>query len=333
MSIAHVTGKPPVTLSPCHPSLSSGQVPAWLRVWSVLTACAALPLVSLGAEVTTAKVGMVDRKGFRAPWHLFILSGDQLSLGVLIEHSHRLAGFVVGMACIVLAVGMTVQARGWFHRSLGWLALAAVGLQGLLGIFRVNLHDYLGMGPTLALIHGCCAQLVFATLVAVAVLSSRAWLAPAPAVPGRLRAGALGLCALVYAQVVFGAVLRHLLDPLAQRVHVLLTFVVVLVVFWLVGRLMTETDRATRWFGYVLVGLVVLQPILGVESWIRRFGSGQLPDLVDSSLALDLARSGHHVVGTLIFSATLALALMLNRRPAEALSVPSTAPLRVEGAA
>src|SRR5205085_6864053 len=107
----------------------------WLRGWAVFTVLAALPLVMLGAEVTTKKVGMADPKGFRAPWHLFTLSGDQLSRGLLIEHGHRLAGFSVGICCIVLAIGMTLAARGRLHRSLGWLALLAVSSQGILGIY------------------------------------------------------------------------------------------------------------------------------------------------------------------------------------------------------
>ena len=210
---------------------------------------------------------------------------------MLIEHGHRLAGFVVGVACIVLAVGMTVQARGWLHRSLGWAALVAVGSQGLLGIFRVNLNAL--MGPSLALVHGCCAQLVFATLVAVAVLSSRAWNTSTTAAPSSTRAASLGLCVLVYAQVVFGAVLRHLTDPVAQRLHILLAFAVVLGVFGLVRQLATEnTDRAARAIGWVLAGLVLVQPILGVEAWMRRFGTGELPELVQSNLVLDLVALG-----------------------------------------
>ena len=45
--------------------------PRWLHWWAVFTACAALPLVLLGAEVTTKQVGMVDPQGFRAPWPCF----------------------------------------------------------------------------------------------------------------------------------------------------------------------------------------------------------------------------------------------------------------------
>jgi heme a synthase len=304
-----------VTLSPCHLVTN---VPRWLHAWAVLTVCAALPLVSLGAEVTTKQVGMVDRVGFRAPWHLLSVPVSEAGRGYLIEHGHRLAGFVVGTCCIVLALGLTVAGRGWY-RWLGWLALAAVGVQGLLGIFRVNLHALLG--PWLAFVHGCFAQVTFATLVAVAVLTSRAWAkAPHVAGLGGLRRLALGLAALVYAQAAFGAMVRHLLDRTAQRAHLALAFVVVVVACWLVRWLWQEArgDRALRGAAVVLAGLIVVQPLLGVEAWIRRFGSATLPELTPSSFALDLVRSGHHVVGTLLFATSVAVALLLFRPGARA---------------
>lgn len=293
-------------------------VPRWLRVWAVLTALAALPLVTLGAEVTTKQVGMVDQVGFRAPWHLFTVAAEQLHLGYLIEHGHRLFGFVVGMCCIVLAIGMLLQARGG-HRWLGLLALFAVSTQGILGIYRVNLNAL--FGSSLALIHGCFAQIVFATLVAVAVFSSQAWNRVTST--SDLARPALGLCVLTYTQIVFGAIVRHTLDPLAQRLHVLLAFAVVLYVVWLVSRL-TEARR----LGYWLLAMILVQPILGVEAWMRRFGAGQLPETVHSSWALDLTRSGHQVLGTLIFATTVALVVMLNKVPlrVRSLNRPETPP-------
>jgi cytochrome c oxidase assembly protein subunit 15 len=325
MAVFHESGDLPVN----RPT-GRAPVPLWLRVWAVLTACAALPLVTLGAEVTTKRVGLADPKGFRLPWRLFDPEGEQLPLGLLIEHGHRLAGFVVGIACIVLAVGLTVQGRSRLHRSLGWLALAAVSLQGLLGIFRVDLHVL--FGPSLALIHGVCAQVVFATLVAVAVFSSRTW-SEGPAVPPSLRSASRWLCLLVFVQVVFGAVLRHLLDPVAQRLHVLLAFAVLVAVFLLVRRLTdSDVDRGTRRIGYFLAALLLLQPVLGVEAWIRRFGTGELPELMPSSPALDLIRSGHHLLGTLIFATTVALAVMLHRR-AVCVEVPAVPSAPLEGAA
>src|SRR5438132_619192 len=94
-------------------------VPRWLHAWAVLTALAALPLVTLGAEVTTRQVGMIDKKGYRDPWHLFTVSYSEKGLGYFVEHSHRLAGFVVGLLCIVLALGLAIGARRWRYRLLG----------------------------------------------------------------------------------------------------------------------------------------------------------------------------------------------------------------------
>jgi cytochrome c oxidase assembly protein subunit 15 len=309
---------------PGHAVPSFPRVPRWLHAWAVLTALAALPLVSLGAEVTTRQVGMVDDRGFRAPWHLFTVSVGDRGLGYLIEHGHRLAGFVVGICCIVLALGMTAFARGAFYRSLGWVALAAVSVQGLLGIFRVNLHLF--FGPLLATVHGCFAQLVFATLAGVAVLTSRDGMACGPPALARFRPLGLALAALVYVQVVFGAVTRHLFDRTAQRFHVLLAFVVVLGVVDLTRALWRGADRPLRRALVVLGALVLIQPILGVEAWLRRFGAGVPPDVIGSGGVLGLVRSAHQVVGTLLFATAVALALLLCR--------PATAPqAELEGTA
>jgi hypothetical protein len=299
----------------------------------VLTVCAVLPLVTLGAEVTTKQVGMADREGFRLPWKLFNVPWREAPAGLLIEHAHRLAGFVVGVCCVVLALGMTVFARGWY-RGLGWLALVAVSAQGILGVYRVNRHAQLG--PELALVHGCLAQLVFATLVGVAVLTSRAWTRPVTVPqPAGLRRLAPALAALLYVQIVFGATVRHLFDPLAQRVHVLAAFLVVAVALWLLPGVWraASKDRALRALVGVLGVLLVIQPVLGVEAWLRRFGAGTIPDAIHSSPALDAVRSGHHVVGTLLFAGSVALTLLLYRPAGAAVAFSAVPTPRLEGAA
>ena len=286
-------------------------VPAWLRFWAKLTLFAALPLVLLGAEVTTKNVGMVDTVGFRTPWLLLTVNFLETSIGYKIEHGHRLAGFVVGTCCIVLALGLTVAARGWY-RILGWVALVAVGCQGILGIYRVDLNAL--FGSYLATIHGVFAQLVISVLVSVAVLTSRAWATHDVAAPASLRRGAWLLSALIFTQIVFGAIMRHLLDPLAQRLHILLAFVVLGMVFWLFARIRrSDCEPNVRRWSVLLAVLVSIQPIFGVEAWIRRFGALTLPDMVPSSVGLDLARSGHHVLGTLIFATSVALTVLLLR--------------------
>jgi heme A synthase len=134
------------------------------------------------------------------------------------------------------------------------------------------------------------------------------------------------LALVTYTQVVFGAIMRHLFDPAAQRLHILLAFVVVGLFVWLARELRDQPrDRALRRVGLVLMILLCFQPILGLEAWIRRFGSGELPELVQPSPMLDTVRSGHHVIGTLIFAATVALNLLLWRQLA-GVSLPAESP-------
>ncbi len=295
-------------------------VPRWLHYWALLTVFCALPLVLLGAEVTTKKVGMVDPQGFREPWHLFTLPLRELGLGYLIEHSHRLFGFLVGTCSIVLALGLSFTARRPLPRWIGWAALAAVSFQGVLGIARVKYNAL--SGPELALVHGCTAQLVFALLVSVTVITSRSWYdasATAAVSPG-LRRLAVALPILVYAQIVFGAILRHLylfsaLLRVAQRLHFLMAFVVLGCVLLLVVKLKQagpDLVGVRRW-GKALEVLVALQILLGVEAWFGRFGSGVAVELQQSTPALDLVRSGHFVIGLLLFSTTVVVSLLVNR--------------------
>ena len=105
-------------------------MPRFWHCWAVFTVFCALPLVLLGAEVTTKQVGMVDDTPFRAPWYLFTLPLRQIGLGYLIEHSHRLFGFIVGTCSIVLAFGLWLGTRHPLVRWLGWLALARRELPG-----------------------------------------------------------------------------------------------------------------------------------------------------------------------------------------------------------
>lgn len=301
-------------------------VPGWLRLWAWLTAAMALPLATLGAHVTTTNSGMVDTVGVRSPFYLFqremdvpgqpvrlfhLLeksreTGGEREFQMLIEHGHRLWGYLVGGAALILALGLGFYARGW-HRWLGLLAGSLVALQGILGILRVS-----RMSLTFAALHACFAQLVFAVLVGVAVLCSRSWWRQAVGRP--LGWASLLVLLVLYGQMVAGALLRHLFDPVAQRVHLIGAFVAVGAVLWLVANVRRE-DRATapRVFATALAILVLIQPILGVEALLRRFGTGDLPDLVESSFWTDFVRSGHHVVGTLAFSCCAGLAVLCCR--------------------
>jgi cytochrome c oxidase assembly protein subunit 15 len=317
--------------------------PRWLHYCAVATVFAALPLLLLGAEVTTKKVGMVDKKGFRAPWHLFVVLAEKLQnnepidMALVLEHSHRLAGFLVGTLAIVLAVGLWFRDKRAWVCWLGTAALVGVIAQGLLGIFRVNLNAV--MGRDLALIHGCFAQLVFALLVSLVLFTSRRWSMPLepPASPHdavRLWRWSVATTALVYLQIVFGAVVRHRDVPFGARLHLLVAFGVVAAVVWLI-KLVLDCQPRLRGLtvsAVALAGLVCGQLLLGVEAWLARFPSPQWNQAQPLPVHPELFRSLHYFVGALLFAVTLMVTLQAYRRTLPAAQV-QTAPVgTLEGA-
>jgi cytochrome c oxidase assembly protein subunit 15 len=181
--------KEPVTFptAPTHPEAPT--TPPWLHVWAIVTVLATLVLLALGAEVTTRGAGMADRNAFSHFNEPLILvrqwqegsleeSAQGFSVGhYVIEHSHRLAGIVVGLCTMILAAGLWFAGRPRWLRWLGVAALLAVVAQGVLGALRVRFD--VAMPQSLRLLHGCSAPLVFGLLVGIAVLTAPRWAHPA----------------------------------------------------------------------------------------------------------------------------------------------------------
>jgi cytochrome c oxidase assembly protein subunit 15 len=300
----------------------------------VLTVVFTLPLLTLGAEVTTKKAGMIDKAPVRSPLYLIqrvvdaggiINAMDQMDRAELIEHSHRTAGWLVGILAIGLAVGLAIfEQRRWL-RWAGLAALLAVASQGVLGMLRVELEKQLdpSAGATVALIHGCTAQLVVALLVSVALWTSSAWQRERPLAAEEshgIRAASLILVGVMYLQIVFGAVMRHKELALGTRVHILLAFAVVAAAAWLSGRVLFS--RAVQQSALavkavcILWVLLAVQLLLGLETLLSKFNvkwsyTGQTVEPV--ALGQDLIRSLHFVVGALTFSTAVAIALIAYR--------------------
>src|SRR5436190_17971839 len=99
-------------------SLPTPVPPRWLHGLAVLTVLFTLPLLFLGAGVTSHGAGMVDPEGFRPPWTIVMGLFQGYGLGWMLEYSHRAFGFLVGMCGIFLAIGC------WFfdpRPRMAWL--------------------------------------------------------------------------------------------------------------------------------------------------------------------------------------------------------------------
>lgn len=336
--------------------------PRWLHYWAIFTVCATMPLLLLGAHVTTLgkEVAEVDAEGFRTPWHLFEVKLQELGLGFLVEHSHRLVGWIVGFCTIVLFAGL------WWkepRRSVKWLGTAAllgVGIQGLLGGFRVQLMKALGF--ELAFIHGLFAQIVFALLTCIMVVTSRAWQRPDQEVldsEGKktIRRGSLLLAVLVFGQILLGAFARRTELWWAPRIHLLFAFVVIAMLVWTIHLLLTRVGRISAW-AKTMALLTILQVFLGMEAWLTKFyvpretyqlqpitGAPRMEEISKLDVSFvgmlqafvkhpDTFRSFHFLVGSWIFASAVALCLITHRQyKASQLSQPDRQDPALEGAA
>jgi cytochrome c oxidase assembly protein subunit 15 len=243
-------------------------------------------------------VAEAERHGYAV--HLYVL-----------EHSHRAAGWLVGLMSIVLCGWLWFADRRTWMKWLGTVALVGVIIQGVLGGMRVLFHTQYGID--LATIHGSFSHLVFALIVALALFTSNWWNEPSRlARSTRLRKLTLGVSLTVYLQVVFGAIVRHSHTRLAQRLHLLLAFAVLGLVLWLIIQLREEEilEKRIRLLGRVLMVALTFQIMLGVEAWMMRFGMYTVPENVPYTLGSSIVRTLHFIVGTVLFSSTVVLALL-----------------------
>lgn len=232
-------------------------------------------------------------------------------------------GAGLGLALLAGLAGLVVRSRGAGLRVLALAALVGVMVQGLLGGFRVKLNEL--VGTDLAAVHGVFAQVVFAVLVSLAVLTGRAG-AGGVRPRGGVVWGAVGLAGLLFVQIVWGAMVRHDPTPLAQRLHFLTAFAATAAAVWVL--LVVFTDPAVRaragWVAWAIVGLFVAQLYLGVEAWMAKFGAYTLPELVPITREDAEIRTLHALVGSCLWASAVALAVRLGR-PAAGVDQPREA--------
>lgn len=176
------------------------------RYATVVTAFTVL-LIAAGGMVTSTGSGLsVPDWPTTYGWNMFAFPLSKWVGGIRYEHSHRLIASTVGLLTIVLAVWTwRVEPRRWV-RTLGFLCLGAVILQGLLGGLTVLLL----LPAPVSIGHAGLAQIFFCLTLTLAVVTSPGWLKPAmPVIDPALRRVATFTTAAIYAQIILGATMRH----------------------------------------------------------------------------------------------------------------------------
>jgi cytochrome c oxidase assembly protein subunit 15 len=274
----------------------------------VALALATFPLLFIGGLVTGKGAGLaVPDWPTTFGYNMFLYPWSKMVGNIFYEHSHRLVASAVGLLTIFLAVIFWLHEQRAWLRWLGTGALGLVVVQGVIGGLRVVLLE-----DTLAIVHGATAQAFFALTVCLAVFTSREWSAPVDAPVndgGRLCRLCAATAGLIYAQIVFGAVVRHTGERIDAHLGLAaLVALHVILVLIRVGRYHAGVTRLTR-PALILLGLLILQVILGALSYFAKFAAA----LRFSTDAVVLLTTSHLAVGALMLATSTVLTLRAYR--------------------
>lgn len=301
----------------------------WRDWFSLLTRVAAATVFLLlitGGLVTTKGAGLAVPDWPNSFGHNMLLYPlSQMTGGIYYEHAHRLYGMLVGVTALTLALSVWwFDQRRWL-RTLAVVYLLMVSTQGVLGGTRVTEKSL-----ALAIAHGVFGQVVFATVCAIAVMTSRSWSwyrdpTDAPAAKTDRR-WTLALVVALLLQLGLGAMYRHLKDSSPGAMHVLYThilgavFVAALAIFaggraWRGNPAAKPDDqRLLMRCGKSVIHTVGLQIVLGVVAMIAVLSRGQPTVAADGQVNepaawVTIFSTAHQAIGAMLLA--LATTLML----------------------
>ena len=267
---------------------------------ALVTAAVTVVLIVFGGLVTNTGAALAVPDWPTTFGHnMFLYPWANMVGGIFYEHSHRLIGAVVGL--LTLGLGAALWPAGGRLRWLGVAAIGVVVAQGVLGGLRVVL-----LQGTLAIVHGCLAQAFFGLLVAITLVTARTSTPPPRRVVASTKSLTLASVALIYLQIVFGALLTH-----AGRIDFHLAGAVAVFVLapMVTARLRRSEDRVAASAARALLILLGVQLVLGAGAFVGRFTALPLPGGAVTGLALPVA---HRLAGSLILGAAVILALRVS---------------------
>jgi len=185
------------------------------HLFAALVAVATGALIFAGGLVTSTESGLsVPDWPNTYGYFMFFFPIDKMVGGIFFEHTHRLIASTVGFLILVQAAWLwRSEPRRWVRR-LGYVALAAVITQGILGGITVLWY----LPDPISIAHASLAQIVFCLTMTIALVTSSGWTRAYVQRSGRqtpapddlmLQRVAAVTTGLIYLQIVIGATMRH----------------------------------------------------------------------------------------------------------------------------
>jgi cytochrome c oxidase assembly protein subunit 15 len=143
-----------------------------LHIFSAIVALSTAVLIFAGGLVTSTGSGLsVPDWPNTYGWFMFTFPFEKMVGGIFYEHTHRLIASGVGFLILTLAIWLwRSEPRVWVRR-LGYIALAAVLTQGILGGITVLYF----LPDPISIAHASLAQIVFCLTVTIALATSPGW--------------------------------------------------------------------------------------------------------------------------------------------------------------
>jgi len=275
----------------------------WLHRYAIVLAVCTLFLVVAGASVTSKEAGLSV-----PDWPLsYGQVMPEMTGGVFFEHGHRMVATTVGFLTIILAIWIArVDPRKWM-KNLGFIALGAVIVQGLLGGLTVKML----LPPAVSVSHACLAQCFFSLTVAIALFTSKSFQDGPEIVADHgwpsLRSLSILTPAMVLTQIALGAAFRH--RAIGVLPHVLFSMVVTLAVLFTATFVIHQfpEHKGLSAAAKALMGITFLQVLLGIGAYYTRSVAAADP------LAMVLTTVAHVATGGLTLAASVVLSIQIRR--------------------
>ena len=178
-----------------------------LHLFALLVAASTALLIFAGGLVTSTGSGLsVPDWPTTYGWFMLTFPLEKMVGGIFYEHSHRLIASGVGVLIVALAIWLwKAEPRAWVRR-IGYVALAAVVIQGILGGITVLWF----LPDAISIAHASLAQLVFCLTVSIALFTSPGWKKESTVKDdGPLCLIAAATTTAIYIQIIVGATMRH----------------------------------------------------------------------------------------------------------------------------
>jgi heme A synthase len=249
----------------------------WLHRFAILLAVFTLIVIVLGASLTS-EIRPLPGAAASAP----VVSAPGL------EQAHRIAGYVLALFTLGLAI--------WARSLPAWLALAAVIVECL--------------SERVPVVHAFDAQVFFAFVVAIAVLTSKSWQAGPKLVESQwkpLRSLGMAILFLVFFQIGLGAAFRHnAMGVIWHILNAMIVLLVILVAGIFVLRQYPE-HPSLRPAAIALLIITGVQVLLGFSVYMVLLVSSE------NNLGLVITSVVHIFNGALTLAASVVLTMQIHR--------------------